>query len=130
MKVLIEILSANVWPLAFLFVFLVLLKAFRQEVQPLFLVVRDGLKVQAGRNSVAWAVGGMVGTLASLQAMSEVGESMHWPYVAAGAKILQPGLAAVLGYIMKSPSQQVATGTTNPPFPIASTPPAANPPGP
>lgn len=111
------IFAANslVWPLSFILISLLVLRQLRDDVRPIFNGMVGALSTQATRNAVAWAVGIMMGTLASLQAMSEVAHQMQWPYIEALAKILQPGLAAVVAYIMASPTQKPSS--TTPPFP-------------
>jgi len=114
-----DIFSANslVWPLCFLLLSLVLLRQLREDVRPIFRGMVGSLATQSSKNATAWALGMMVGTLGSLQALGEVADKMQWPYVSAFAKILQPGLAAVLGYIMASPAQKPTVSSTNPPIP-------------
>lgn len=106
--------NSIVWPLSFLLVALTLLRHLREEVNPIFKGMVGTLAQQSSSNAVAWALGMMIGTLGSLQALAEVADKMHWPYISALAKILQPGLAAVLGYIMASPAQKTPS-IINPP---------------
>lgn len=103
-----------VWPLCFILISLVLLRQVRNDVvRPIFDGMTVTLAKQASTNAVAWGVGIMMGLLGSLQALGEVAQQMHWVYFAAFAKVLQPGLAAIVSYIMASPAQKTAD-ITNP----------------
>lgn len=106
--------SSVVWPLCFILISLVLLRQVRNDVvRPIFDGMTVTLAKQASTNAVAWGVGIMMGLLGSLQALGEVAQQMHWVYFAAFAKVLQPGLAAIVSYIMASPAQKTAD-ITNP----------------
>ncbi len=109
-----EVFEANslVRPLSFILIALILLRQLRDEVRPIFSGMIGTLAKQSSSNAVAWAVGIMMGTLASLQALGEVAQQLHWIYVAAFAKVLQPGLAGIVAYIMASPAQKPPTPPT------------------
>lgn len=98
--------SSIIWPLTFILIALFILRQFRENVQPIVNGMVQTLAKQSTSNAVAWAVGLMMGTLASLQALGEVAQQMHWYYLAAFAKVLQPGLAGIVAYIMASPTQK------------------------
>lgn len=112
--------SSIVWPLSFILIALILLRQLRDDVHPIFVGMVGSLAKQSSNNAVAWAVGIMMGLLGSLEALGEVAQQMHWLYLAAFAKVLQPGLAAIVSYIMASPSQKPPaplSSISNPPFP-------------
>lgn len=115
------IFAANslVWPLSFILIALLLLRQLRDDVRPIFTGMIGSLAKQSTSNAVAWAMGIMMGLLGSLEALGEVAQQMHWLYLAAFAKVLQPGLAAVVSYIMASPAQKPPATPATPP---ASTP--------
>jgi hypothetical protein len=125
-----DIFAANslVWPLCFLLVALIVLKQLREDVRPIFVNVVAGVAKNAQGNALFYAMAMMIGTLSSLQALADVAREFHWVYVEAIAKILQPGLAAVVGLMMRTPGNiAVSTGnppptssTTTPPFPTLS----------
>lgn len=109
-----------VWPLCFLLVSLIVLRQLRDDVRPIFVNVVAGVAKNAQGNAIFYALAMMIGTLSSLQALADVAREMHWGYVEAFAKILQPGLAAVVGLMMRTPGNiSVATAPTGtePPFP-------------
>lgn len=126
-----QIVEDDVWPLSFLLVSLVVLRQLRDDLRPIATGVINGVAAQSSRNALAWAFGLMIATLGSLNALVEVAEKMHWIYLAAFAKVLQPGLAAVIGYVTKSPGQQKDQTTpptsTTPPFPASPSTPAPAP---
>lgn len=101
-----EFFGANIWPLSFLLVAFVILRQVGDEVSPIFKGITAALASQSKQNALAWAMAMMLGTVASLQAVVEVAAQMHWVYVGAFAKVLQPGLAAIIAYITKSPLNQ------------------------
>ena len=111
-----DILAPMVWPLCFLLIALLILRQIKDEVKPIFSGMVKTLAIQSQRNALAWALGMMLGTVASLQAVVEVANQYHWLYIGAAAKILQPGLTAVIGFITKSPftSPQGSTPPFNP----------------
>lgn len=98
--------SSIVWPLSFILIALIMLRQVREDVRPIFRGMVGTLATQSSTNAVAWAVGIMMGTLGSLGALSEVAKGMNWPFLEAFAKVAQPGLAAVVSYIMASPAQK------------------------
>lgn len=103
-----DLFAANslIWPLSFILIALILLRQLREDVRPIFRGMVGTLADQSSRNAVAWSLGLMMGTLGSLQALSEVAHQMEWKYLEAFAKVLQPGLAAIVSYIMASPAQK------------------------
>lgn len=107
-----------VWPLCFLLVSLIVLRKLREDVRPIFVNVVAGVAKNAQGNALFYAMAMMIGTLSSLQALADVAREFHWMYVSAGAKILQPGLAAVVGLMMRTPGNiTVPAGSpTTPPF--------------
>lgn len=108
--------SSIIWPLVFLLIALIILKQVKDEVKPIFTGMVSSLATQSKVNAMQWALGMMLGTVASLQAVVEVATQMHWVYIGALAKVLQPGMAAVIAFVTKSPSESKPK-PTNPPFP-------------
>lgn len=106
--------SSLVWPLSFILIALFLLRQLKEDVHPIFVGMVGTLAKQSSNNAVAWAVGIMMGLLGCLQALGEVAAQMHWLYLAAFAKVLQPGLAAIVSYIMASPAQKPPTPPSPP----------------
>ena len=110
--------SSLVWPLCFLLISLLILRQLRDDVRPIFTGMVSALASQSQKNAMAWAIGMMLGTVASLQAVVEVAQQMHWLYIGALAKVMQPGLAAIIAYVTKSPiGPAPQPSTTTPPFP-------------
>lgn len=107
--------SSIVWPLSFLLIMLILLRQLREDVRPIFIGMVGTLAKQSTSNAVSWAIGLMMGLLGSLEALGEVAQAMHWTYLAAFAKVLQPGLAAIVGYIIASPAQKPPATPSVPP---------------
>ena len=104
--------SSIVWPLCFLLIALLCLKQVRDDIRPIFRGIVGGLAVKAQSNSVAWAIGLMMASLGSMQALVEVAKQMHWPYVEAFAMIATPFLAGLVTYSMKSPLTNSAPTVT------------------
>lgn len=103
-----------VWPLTVILLSLVMLRALRDEVQPIFRGMRDALAIQATKNAMAWAMAVMIGISASMQALIDVSHQLNWFYLEALARVIGPGLIAVIALLRPSPSQP---SSTNPPFP-------------
>lgn len=108
-----------VWPLCFLLVSLIGMKKLREDIRPIFVNVVAGVAKNAQSNAIFYALACMIGTLSCLQALADVAREFHWIYVEAFAKILQPGLSAVVGLMMKAPGTIAVQTGTIPPFPIA-----------
>lgn len=68
--------------------------------------VEQGLVKDAVANYRSYAMAAMYAGAASLQALSDVAQSMAWHKTAAAAKVIQPGLVAIIAYVNKSPSQE------------------------
>lgn len=111
LNILIEVFTENVWPLCFLLVALIILKRAREDVRPIFIKMRDSLTAQAGKYAMLWAFALLTATLASLQALQEVAQQMQWVYVAAAAKIMQPGLAVLVAYGRQNSTTEKPTNT-------------------
>jgi hypothetical protein len=84
----------------------------------MFLAMVGPLTKQAQANAVSWAIGIMLGTLASMGALVEVATQMHWVAVANTCKVLSPFLATIVALIKQSPVAPPPTQTA-PPFPVA-----------
>lgn len=117
-----------VWPLSFLLVSLIVLKRLRDDIRPIFVNVIAGVAKSAQSNAIFYALAAMIGTLSSLQALADVARDLHWVYVEAATKILQPGLAAVVGLMLKAPGTISVPAGTTPPFPVANPPLPVQPP--
>lgn len=118
MNPLIDALTENVWPLSFILVALLALRQFREDVRPIFLSMRDGLQVQAQKNSSKWALGCLVGANGGAGALVQVATEMHWPMVKAFAFVGGAMVAAVMGWLVVSPMQKPnGNGGTTPPIP-------------
>lgn len=103
-----------------LVIVLVFLVVYRlgEQVKKLADTVISSLNVNAQKYAASWAMGFLYATAASLQAMAEVATTLHWAYAAAAAKVLQPGVVAIIAYMNKSPEPTVAKpSTTTPPMP-------------
>ena len=68
--------------------------------------MEQGLVNDALKNYAAYAMAGMYAAAASLQALSDVAQSMGWHRTAAFAKIAQPGVVALIAYVNKSPEKK------------------------
>jgi hypothetical protein len=101
-----EILSPAIWPLTFILVSLFILRQIRQDVNPIFKGVIGGLAQHSTKYALAYAMASLYAAAASLQALAEVATQFHWVYLAAAAKVMQPGIVAVIAYITKGPSAE------------------------
>ena len=99
-----SLLTTALWPLTFLICALYLLHHLREDIRPIVHGVIDSLGKQAGRNAIIWTMALMYACAASLQALAEVATQLQWLYLAAAAKVLQPGIVAVIAYVNKAPS--------------------------
>lgn len=68
--------------------------------------VEQGLINDAIKDYKAYAMATMYALAASLQALSDVASGMGWHKTAAVAKVVLPGIVAVIAFVNKSPSQQ------------------------
>lgn len=109
-----------VWPLAFVLVALFILRKVEEKVNPIFVGVISGVATNAKQYALMYAMAFIYASAASLQALGEVATSFHWVYLAAFAKVAQPGVVAVIAYVTKPPSFTQAAPdkpATTPPFP-------------
>lgn len=119
-----DIFAVNslVWPLTFIFVSLVVLRQLRDQVAPIFRGMVSSLTVQSSRYAMAWTFAALTATLAALQSLQEVCQQMHWVYIGAAAKVLQPGLAVLVAYGRAQPTNGTngTPGSTpsTAPFPV------------
>lgn len=111
--------SSVVWPLCFLFIALLVLRQLKEDVRPIFVGMVGTLQVQSSKYAFAWMFALLTATLASLQALQEVAQQLHWIYIGVIAKVMQPGLAVLVAYGRQGPNPPAngSTGGTNPPFP-------------
>lgn len=107
-----------VWPLTVLTIALVILRKVDAEMRPIVSGMVSGLAAKSARNAENWAMAALMAAAASCQALGEIATDMQWAYVAALAKVMQPGLVAVIAFVMRSPAQSALP--TNPPFPAKS----------
>ncbi len=103
-----------VWPLTLLLIALFVLRQVESDMRPIVTGMIGGLASQSQKNAVKWAMGILMASAASCQALGEVATDLGWTYAAALAKVLQPGLVAVIAYVMRSPNEPAQT---QPPFP-------------
>jgi hypothetical protein len=82
-----------------------------EDLRPVFRNVVNGVASNAQGNALRYAMAMMLASLSAMQALGDVARELGWVYVEAFAKVAQPALAAVVGYIIKSdgPTQSVAT---------------------
>jgi hypothetical protein len=118
-----------VWPLAFILVFLIALRQFRNDARPIVSGIITGLSANATRNATQYAIAIGFGLSASLSAFYDVFNDLSaanlsaisWhQYAALWAKIANPFIVAVLAYATQSnfgPKPPTSTGTTTPPIP-------------
>ena len=108
-----------VWPLSFILVSLFILRRVGDDMRPIVNGVVGGVAKNAQQHALMYAMGLLYASTASLQALSEVATSFHWVYVAAFAKVAQPGLVAVIAYVTKPPNLPDTSpylSKTTPPF--------------
>ncbi len=109
-----------VWPMSFVLITLFLMRKVGNDIQPVMRGVVDGVAKNAKQYALMYAMAAIYASAASLQALGEVATSFGWVYVAAIAKVLQPGIVAVIAYVTKPPSFTQAIDKpngTNPPIP-------------
>lgn len=119
-----------IWPLAFVLVGLLLIRKVGTDLQPVFVNVVGGVALNAKQNALMYAMAAIYAAAASLQALGEVATQFHWLYVAAFAKVAQPGVVAVIAYVTKpaalgispsppsSPSSSPSAAITTAPNPV------------
>jgi hypothetical protein len=102
-----NLLSANslVWPLCFVLVALFVLQRLRESLEPITSGVVKGLSVHAQRYAFSYALVCLYASAASLQALADEATKLGWLYVAAAAKIIQPGAVAVIAFVTKPPTK-------------------------
>lgn len=115
--------SSIVWPVAFLLMFLFVLRKVESQVSPVVTVVVNGVAKTAAANATACAIAIGYGLSACLSAFYDVFNQldaksmvdMSWhQYFALWAKVLNPFVVTVLAYAAKSGFQKPGT---QPPFP-------------
>lgn len=96
-----------VWPLTFLLLALCVLRRVEQDVRPIFVKITEGVAVQAGNNSAAYATAILFGLTAAASAFIDVFQhldresmaAMSWhQYATLWVKVLNPFFVAVLAY--------------------------------
>lgn len=113
-----------IWPLSFVLVALFVLRKVEEEIRPLVRNVVGGVAKNAQQYALMYAMAFIYASAASLQALGEVATQFGWIYVAAAAKVLQPGIVAVIAYVTKPPqftqanSDTSAKTSSNPPIPL------------
>lgn len=98
-----------VWPLTFIVVALFVLRKVEDGIQPVVKVVIGGVAKNAQQYALMYAMAMLYATAASLQALAEVATAFHWVYVAAFAKVMQPGTVAIIAYVTKPPAVSQVT---------------------
>ncbi len=110
-------LQAIVWPLVVALVVLFMLRRADAVVQPIVVNVVNGIAKQAGSNALTYGLAIGYGLSASLQSLSEQATLLHWPVVAAAAKVINPCIVAMLAFAAKSDlGNPPPKTTTTPPF--------------
>ncbi len=106
-----------VWPLTFLLVSLFILRRIEEDLRPVFRNVVNGVASSAQSNALRYAMAMMLASLSAMQALGDVSRELGWVYVEAFAKVAQPALAAVVGYIIKSDGATPSTPVVTKPIP-------------
>lgn len=88
--------------LAVTLAFLVIYRA-GERTQRIADAVEQGLVKDALSNYKAYCMASLYAGAASLQALSDVAEKMGWHKTSAAAKVIQPGLVAIIAYTNKAP---------------------------
>lgn len=96
--------DSSVWPLAFVLVALMVLKRFSALIDPVATEVVRGLSGHAQKYAFAYAMAMVYAAAASLQALADEATRLGWLYIAASAKVIQPGAVALIAYVSKSPT--------------------------
>lgn len=106
-------LASLLWPFAFVCVWLITLLAIGKVASPVLHGMVGGLSLHAKRYAFAYAMCMVYASTASLQALADEATRLGWLYVAASAKVVQPGFVAIIAYVSKSPTPQ-AKGDPSP----------------
>ncbi len=96
-----------VWPLTFILVSLFILHRVGSDLKPVFRNVVNGVAVNAQSNAMRYAMAAMLGSLAMMQALGDVAREENWRFVSAFARIAQPALAAIVGFVINSKTQEL-----------------------
>jgi hypothetical protein len=113
-----EYFAANslVWPLTVILLCLLILWRVGDELQPVFKGVVNQLATQSQKYALLWVTAAMYGALASMQALIDVAHQLEWYYLEAFARVVGPGIAAIVAY-NRQPIEKSSSTPTNPPFP-------------
>lgn len=103
------------WPLAIVAIVVFCAWWLCSDLRPIVSGVISGIAAHAQKYAPSYGIALLLGLAASLQALSEVAEKLGWVYAGAIAKVMQPGIVAMIGFIMRSPSQSQGGATTNQP---------------
>lgn len=90
------------WPLVVALVLLYLLRRVSDRVDPIVINVVNGIAIQAQSNALTYGLAIGYGLSASLQSLSEQATLLHWPVIAAAAKVVNPCIVAMLAFAAKS----------------------------
>ncbi len=106
-------LAPFAWPIAALLLVVFLAWWLCSDLRPIVTGVIGGIAAHAQKYAPSYGIAVLLGLAASHQALAEVAEKLGWVYAGAIAKVMQPGIVAMIGFIMRSPSQ--TQGGDNPP---------------
>lgn len=121
MNEILEALVAIAPSLIFVLLVYLALYKFAEKTRKLFDVVVDGVTLNAQKNALDYAIVLLCATLASLQTLRDVAQTMAWQWVFNACSVIQPGLAVIVAAASRAAGRKdIVLGTpsaTTPPFP-------------
>lgn len=117
------------WPLVVMVGLLFILRKVETTVNPIVESVVRGVASSATGNALTYGLAIGYGLSASLQSLSEQATLLHWPIIAALAKVVNPCIVAMLAFAAKSDLTGKAPkppGSTVSTAPFPTPPPAAS----
>lgn len=93
------------WPIAALLLVVFLAWWLCSDLRPIGTGMIQGIAAHAQKYAPSYGIAILLGLAASLQALADVADKLGWVYASAIAKVTQPGIVAMIGFIMRSPSQ-------------------------
>lgn len=112
------------WPLMVLLLLLVILRKIESTINPIVAGVVNGLANQASNNALTYGLMIGYGLSASLSSLADQATILHWPVIAAMAKVVGPFVTAMLAFAAKNsigniPPAKLPSSPTTAPFPPA-----------
>ncbi|MBS0328210.1 MAG: hypothetical protein JSR30_00025 [Proteobacteria bacterium] len=103
--------NSLVWPLTFLLIALLLLRQVREDLRPIVSGMVGQLATQSQKYAMIWALALLVGFNSSMMALIDEAHKLGWGYLESAARVLAPGIGAVIGILKLQQAVPKSSGT-------------------